>query len=198
MTMKCCILFASPRKQGNTASLLLPFCDEMKKLGWETETLDLFSMKLEPCLACRSCQVDHSIFGCVQQDDMQQIFDAVLKCDLIVFATPIYSWYCTPPMKAVLDRLVYGMNKYYGEIKGPALWAGKTAALITTCGYRPEKGADLFVEGLRRYCKHSQLKYFGMLAERHLGYDIPFMDENKEKNARRFARNLAEYMSNPQ
>lgn len=37
-------------------------------------------------------------------------------------ATPIYSWYCTPPMKALLDRLVYGMNKYYGDEKGPSLW----------------------------------------------------------------------------
>ena len=28
-------------------------------------------------------------------------------------------------MKALLDRLVYGMDKYYGAEKGPALWAGK-------------------------------------------------------------------------
>jgi len=30
-------------------------------------------------------------------------------------------------MKAVLDRLVYGMNKYYGREKGPSLWEGKPA-----------------------------------------------------------------------
>ena len=36
---------------------------------------------------------------------------AVLACDLLVLATPIYSWFCTPPMKTALDRLVYGMNK---------------------------------------------------------------------------------------
>ncbi len=41
------------------------------------------------------------------------IFDKV-RATLIVLATPIYSWYCTPPMKALLDRLVYGMDKYYG------------------------------------------------------------------------------------
>ncbi|SBV99944.1 hypothetical protein KL86DPRO_11696 [uncultured delta proteobacterium] len=76
-----------------------------------------------------------------------------------MMATPIYSWFCTPPLKSLLDRLVYGMNKYYGEKKGPALWAGKEAAIITTCGYRPEHGADLFEEGMKRYCKHSQLLY---------------------------------------
>lgn len=71
-------------------------------------------------------------------------------------------------MKALLDRLVYGMNKYYGSEKGPSLWAGKPVALITTCGYRPEQGADLWENGIRRYCKHSQLRYTAMLAERDL------------------------------
>ena len=49
-------------------------------------------------------------------------------------ATPIYSWYCTPPMKALLDRMVYGMNKYYGEEKGPSLWKGKALALLELMG----------------------------------------------------------------
>ena len=80
------------------------------------------------------------------------------------------------------------MNKYYGEKKGPSLWRGKKMALITTCGYRPEKGADLWEEGMRRYCKHSQLTYVGMLAERHLGYASVFMDPEKEARARAFAR----------
>lgn len=94
-----------------------------------------------------------------------------------MLAIPIYSWYCTPPMKVVLDRLVYGMNKYYGEEKGPSLWEGKQVALITTCGYRPENGADLWESGVRRYCKHSRLNYLGMLTERDLGYSSIFMDD---------------------
>ena len=44
-------------------------------------------------------------------------------------------------------------------------------ALLLTCGYRPERGCDLFEEGMRRYCKHSRLRYLGSHAERHLGYD---------------------------
>ncbi len=51
---------------------------------------------------------------------MQEIFRKVLACDLLVFATPIYSWYCTPPLKAAMDRLAYGMDKYYGDEKRPA------------------------------------------------------------------------------
>ncbi|MGM9975292.1 MAG: NAD(P)H-dependent oxidoreductase [Clostridiaceae bacterium] len=61
---------------------------------------------------------------------MQEIFDKIFSYDVIVLATPIYSWYCTPPMKALLDWLVYGMNKYYGNTKGPSLWEGKSCTLF--------------------------------------------------------------------
>ena len=188
--MKVLVLMGSPRKQGNTAALLRPFCGELENGGAEMETVWLYDRDIRPCVTCQACQKDWTVFGCAQQDDVQEIFDKVLACDLLVLATPIYSWYCTPPMKTLLDRLVYGMNKFYGAEKGPSLWAGKAVALLTTCGYRPEKGCDLLEEGVRRYCKHSGLRYLGSHAERHLGYDTVFMDADKEARTRAFAREL--------
>ena len=86
--------------------------------------------------------------------------------------------------------VIFASYKYYGAEKGPALWAGKALALLLTCGYRPERGCDLFEEGMRRYCKHAQLRFLGSHAERHLGYDVPFMDAEKEARTRAFAREL--------
>ena len=192
--MRAAVLMGSPRRNGNTAALLTPFCEELERSGIGTETVWLYDRDIQPCVACRACQVDWTGFGCSRRDDGQALFDLVLASDLMVLATPIYVWYCTPPMKALLDRLVYGMNKYYGEGKGPALWAGKSVALLMTCGYRPEKGCDLFEEGMRRYCKHSRLRYLGSHAERHLGYDVPFMDGEKEDRTRAFAKELWEAM----
>ena len=182
--MNVLILMGSPRPDGNTAQLLRPFREALEERGHTCRTVWLYDREIRGCTACRRCQEDWSAFGCPQKDDMGEIFGQVLACDLLVLATPIYSWYCTPPMKAALDRLVYGMNKYYGAEKGPALWAGKAVALVTTCGYRPERGADLWEEGVRRYCRHSQLHYLGMLAERHLGYQTEFMDGDKAARAR--------------
>lgn len=102
----------------------------------------------------RGCQRDWEHPACVLRDDMQPIFESVLSADLLLLASPIYSWYCTAPLKAALDRMVYAMNKYYGDQgRGPSLWRGRAVAAVTTCGYRPERGADLWEEGLRRYCK---------------------------------------------
>lgn len=188
--MKSLILMGSPRKNGNTAALVKPFCEELAHAGHEAKTGWLYDMQISPCTACRTCQTNWSGFGCRIKDDLSPVFDSIQSSDLLVLATPIYSWYCTPPMKALLDRLVYGMNKYYGEQKGPSLWAGKQVALITTCGYPPEKGADLWEAGMRRYCKHSQLRYAGMLAEHDPGYHSAFMDEEKAEHARAFAQQL--------
>ncbi|WP_434303705.1 flavodoxin family protein [Clostridium botulinum] len=188
--MKYCILMGSPRKNGNTFKLLKPFIEELEIQQVQYDLIWLYDKYIEPCTACRNCQKDWTIFGCRYSDDVQEIFDKVYDNDVIILATPIYSWYCTPPMKSLLDRLVYGMNKYYGDEKGPSLWNGKKLAIITTCGYRPENGADLFEEGIKRYCKHSQLKYIGMLAERDFGYKSTFITDDKVQHSRSFARKL--------
>lgn len=188
--MKILILMGSPRKEGNTAQLTEPFINEAKALGAEVETVWLYGMNIQGCISCRSCQKEWDKINCAIKDDMGIIFDKVQNADIIVLATPIYSWYCTAPMKAVLDRLVYGMNKYYGDKVGPSLFEGKKMAIITTCGYKPDRGADLFEEGMKRYCKHSHITYLGMLAERFLGYKTVFMDETKAEHAREFAKKI--------
>ncbi len=87
---------------------------------------------------------------------MQVIFQAVCECDVLVLATPIYTWYCTPPMKAVLDRF-YGMNKYYGSAPEQRLWERIRIAIVTTCGYDIPYGAEPFETGIRRLCEHSRI-----------------------------------------
>ena len=37
--MKVLVLMGSPRKQGNTAALLVPFCEELESRRAETETV---------------------------------------------------------------------------------------------------------------------------------------------------------------
>ena len=52
--MKVCILMGSPRKQGNTNALLVPFRQELETLGAETETVWLHDLDIRPCTACRA------------------------------------------------------------------------------------------------------------------------------------------------
>ena len=190
--MKCTVLFASPRGEAsNTLAVTRPVTDALTQAGWEVERFSLYDMDIQPCRACRGCQMDWEHPACVLADDMPAIFDAALCSDILLLAAPIHSWFCPAPMKAALDRFVYALNKYYGPRgRGPSLLSGKSLAILTTCGYRPEKGADLFIEGMRRWCRHTDMRYVDALTERHLGYDHTFMDAEKEARARAFARAL--------
>ena len=188
--MQFTILFGSPRPRGNTAALVAPFLDECARLGAETEQISLYGRELRPCLGCMACQEEPDGPGCVQRDDFPEIFGKMAASDLVVFATPIYSRYCTPPMKALMDRAIYAGTKNYGREKGPALLAGVRAASIATCGYPMEKGADLWAEGLKRWCRHGKLEYLGIFCRRDPGRAAPFLDGDRERDVRDFARAL--------
>lgn len=188
--MKLVLFMGSPRKNGNTAALVAPFLEECGQLGIETETVWLYDKTILPCLGCKTCQDRMDGLGCVQKDDVANLFGTMECSDIIVLATPIYGWFCTAPMKALMDRAVYAGTKNYGRVKGPSLLQGKNLAAIVTCGYPPEKGADLWEAGLRRWCRHSGLHWQGMLCGRDMGPGVPFLTQDKLAAARDFARSL--------
>ena len=186
--MKFCILMGSPNKSGNTAELCKPFIDELKSNGAKADYITLAQMDIRPCIGCYVCQDVQDEYGCVQKDDVPAVIKRMLASDFIIFATPIYTWYCTPPMKALLDRH-YGLNKFYGSASG-SLWAGKKIALITTHGYEREYAASPFETGIVRLCEHSNLEYCGMLSARHIDDIRDFKTEEVKNEAGTFARKL--------
>gem|GEM_PF-978564 len=187
--MRVCVLMGSPRLDGNTAELCKPFIDELKLHKIGVEYITLHGKDIAPCLACYACQDAPGQYGCVQRDDMRGVVERILKADVLVFATPIYIWQSTPPMKAVMDRM-YGLNKYYGSAPREVLNRGQSYALIATCGYDVTYGAGLLDEGISRWCKHSGLPYLGMYAVRDRDNLASFQTEDAVSGAREFARKL--------
>ncbi len=116
---------------------------------------------------------------------MEGLVKKIVWADCIVLATPIYSWYCTTEMKALLDRH-FGLNKYYGSAEG-SLWAGRSVAIIATHGYDREYGAEPFETGIKRLCEHSGLNYRGMHSERDVDDLASFQGEEAIAGARSFA-----------
>lgn len=186
--MKFCVLMGSLRRDGNTAALLRPFLEECEAMDVEAETIWLCDKEIRPCLGCKACQDCLDGPGCVQKDDFEETFQAMVNCDGIILATPIYAFFCTPPMKTLLDRAIYAGKKNYGTQKGPALLGCQRVATIATCGYPPERGADLWEEGVKRFCRHGGLEYMGIFCRRDWGSREPFMNEEREQAVRDFAQ----------
>ncbi len=186
--MRFCILMGSPRVNGNTAELLRPFIEELRDNGGEIAYIPLTERNIQPCKGCYKCQQVNDEYGCVQQDDVAEIISQMIESDCVIFATPIYTWYCTTPMKALLDRH-FGLNKFYGKATG-SLWEGKRIAVIATHGYDADYGAAPFETGIKRLCEHSKLQYLGMYSVRDED-DLPsFQTEAAVAGARDFALKL--------
>lgn len=184
--MNVLIINGSPRKNGNTAEVLKPFISRLSGLGANVECIHLCDYKVNPCLGCYHCQNIQGEYGCVQTDDAEAIFQCMAKADLLVLASPIYTWYCTAQMKALLDRH-YGLNKYYGSAEGQLI-PKLSVALVTTHGYQAAYANDPFETGVQRLCKHCHWDYLGLYSVR----DIDGMPDMQTEEAIRGAENFAE------
>ena len=184
--MNVLILMGSPRLGGNTAELCKPFMEELRANGAAVKYITLADRDIKPCSACYTCQNVSGSYGCIHKDDMYAIADDIVHSDIIVLATPIFSWYCTAQMKNVLDRH-YGLNKFYGSAEG-SLWAGKKVAVIATHGYDREYAAEPFETGVRRLCEHSKLEYLGMYSVRDEDDLASFKTKEAVSGAKAFAR----------
>lgn len=186
--MNILILMGSPRLHGNTAELCKPMLEEFEHASASVRYVTLADKRILPCLGCYACQDVQGEYGCVQKDDMHAIAADVQWADLIVLATPIYSWYCTTQMKAVLDRH-YGLNKYYGSAAG-SLWAGKRVAILATHGYEDAYATEPFETGIKRLCIHSNLIYAGMCSVRDENNLASFQTDEAVAAAKAFAQKL--------
>lgn len=186
--MNVCILMGSPRKNGNTAELLKPFREELETGGAEISYFALAEMDIHPCKGCYHCQDVQEGYGCIQKDDMPSIAEALMKSDLIVLATPIYTWYCTAELKAVLDRF-YGLAKFYRSASGN-LVEGKRVCILATHGYDASYAADPFVIGIQRMCEHYGMRYNGMYSVRDADDLASFQTKQAQTGAREFAQYL--------
>jgi multimeric flavodoxin WrbA len=178
----------SPRLNGNTAELLKPFIKELEDNGCEIKYITLADKTIQSCKGCFACQNIEGQYGCVLKDDVGQIIDTIIKSDYLILATPIYTWFCTAPMKALLDRH-FGLNKFYGKAKG-SLWKDKKIGIIATHGYDFEFATEPFAMGIERLCEHSGLKYMGIYSVRDKNDLASFQTEDAITGAREFALRL--------
>ncbi len=188
------VFMSSPRLDGNTAELCKPFIDELRNAGANVEYITLSGKNIAPCRACYACQHVSGTYGCIQQDDMLSIVQEIISAEVIVLATPIYTWYCTTEMKAMLDRH-YGLNKFYGKASG-SLWAGKGVAIIATHGYEREYATEPFEIGIKRLCEHSKLQYLGMYSVRDEDNKASFQTVQAQEGAKAFARMILDFNTN--
>ena len=122
----------SPRRGGNTDLLLAEVMKGAASRGTEVKTIILNDLKIAPCQHCDACL---ETGRCKVEDDMQMVYDELMKADRIVLASPIQFMTVTAQTKAMIDRC-------------QALWARKYILKLPPLGdERKRKGLFVSVGG---------------------------------------------------
>jgi multimeric flavodoxin WrbA len=112
--MKVVAFNCSPRKDGNTATLLGVVLRELENLGIETELVHLKG-PLSGCIACEKC-FEKKNGRCIQDRDMvNECIEKMAAADGIIIGSPTYFADLTPQAKALIDRAGF-VAKANGEM----------------------------------------------------------------------------------
>ena len=94
----------SPRKGGNTETLIRKVFEPLEAAGIKTELIQIGGKGIRGCVACGKC-VEMKNNSCImKQDALNGIFQKLMEVDAIVLGSPTYMADVTGDMKCFLDR----------------------------------------------------------------------------------------------
>ena len=113
---KIVAIYGSPRRRGNTATLLKKTIEGARDSGAEVEEIVLRDLKISPCL---------EIYGCMQagecaiKDDFQIVRDKILASQGLILASPVFFYTVSSHTKILMDRFQSLWVKKYWVDKTP-------------------------------------------------------------------------------
>lgn len=101
--MEILILNGSPRSNGNTADMVAAFAEGAKGKGHQVTVIDVCNKKIAGCLGCEHCHTKGN-GACIQKDDMQEVYKALISAQMLVIASPIYYFGYSGQLQCVIHR----------------------------------------------------------------------------------------------
>lgn len=167
------ILLGSPRADGNSEQLADAFAKGAEENGYKICKVRLAAKKLNGCLDCRKCWSAGK--PCVQNDDMDSVYEALEKADVVVFASPLYFYSWTSQIKPVWDRLL----PFFAENTKVSV-KGKKAVLLATAGDTEDECFEGLKASFRLACGYTNWETAGMICAAGM-YPKTDMAEKGEK-----------------
>ncbi len=155
-------LAGSPRRGGNTDTLLAEVLKGAASRGAETRTVIIPQLKIMACQNCDSCMTTGI---CPFADDSQRVYQDIAWADRIVLAAPLHFMGLPSQTKALIDRAQALWARKY-RLKQPPLGDSRERrGLFVSTGAR--SGNNLFEPALatvRAFFASLDIKYAGMVA----------------------------------
>ncbi len=102
--MKVIAFNGSPRKDGNTTTLINYLLQEIGDKGIETELVQLSAKPIHGCIACYKCFENKDQQCSVKNDAANEYIEKIRAAQGIILGSPSYFQDVTAEMKALVDR----------------------------------------------------------------------------------------------
>ena len=132
--MKVIAFNGSPRKEGNTFTLIRHVLNELNAEGIDTEIIQMRGKKVHGCISCYKCFANADS-RCAVDDDFNGLLEKMIGADGIILGSPVYVAGVTPEIKSLMDRgcLVSNANGYLFKRKvGASVAAVRRAGSVVT------------------------------------------------------------------
>jgi multimeric flavodoxin WrbA len=137
---KIVAIYGSPRRQGNTATLLKHAVQGAVDAGAQVNEIILRDFKISPCLEIYACKKDGR---CAIKDDFQYVVNQILSAKGLIIGSPIFFYTVSAHTKILMDRCQSLWVKKYWIDKVPfGQWKPKRKGLFISVG--ATKGKKLF------------------------------------------------------
>ena len=175
-------IYGSPRRHGNTSTLLDEAVRGARDAGAEVDPVVLRDLTLSPCMEIYKCRESGD---CAIQDDFQSVRDRILAARGLMLASPIFFYSVSAHTKTFMDRFQSMWVKKYWIDKTPfGKWTPKRKGLFIGAG--ATRGRQLFAGTLLT------VKYFFDTLDMELWRSLLYRELDAEGDAAGHPEHLQE------
>jgi multimeric flavodoxin WrbA len=129
---KIAAIYGSPRRKGNTATLLKSAVQGAREADAEVDEIVIRDLKLSPCLEIYACKETGE---CVMKDDFPSVRERIMSADGIILASPIFFYAVSAHTKILMDRCQsFWVKKYWIDEVPSDQWKPKRRGMFISAG----------------------------------------------------------------
>jgi multimeric flavodoxin WrbA len=169
---KVFVINGSPRMdKGNTAMVLKPFLEGMKRAGAEIDLVYSKKLKIKSCIGDFQCWYS-KIGECIHSDEMKQYLERIRVADIFLIATPIYLPLpgelqnflnrLMPLVEPILDfREGRTRAKFHDDVKISKI------VLVSTGGWWEKENFDTVIRIVREIAENGSIEFVDPILRPH-------------------------------
>ncbi len=131
--LKVLAISGSPRKEGNSETVIRKIIEKLEEKQYETEFVRLNDFALKGCQACKYCRTKGD--KCIINDEISNLLEKIKKADRIIIGAPNYMGAVSAQLKILMDRM-YSLKD---SGRNSRLEKGKKGVLVFSQGHTDKK-----------------------------------------------------------